>query len=717
MTITLTPSTRTSSITPTIASTGTGLDQLVSLITQDTGLIARISSNEINLGAAAADQMNQIIVEAIRATGVANNGDITAADVHDLNAWIKTHYASEWVEMHGDDERNQETGFHLVQGDGASSQLFDKNAVNTVADGIYHLGFDISEGRFLNEDGNKNVGVETAAKWLNELLSADLAGDGLDNATIDPYLDGTTGTGLDQLVAIIANDPGLGRNLTNAEISRGATAANQMNQIIVDAIRATGVANNGDISAADVRDLNAWIKINHGNDWVVLHGDDEDGEETGFHLVQNDGAKTELFGRNAVNTVADGIYHLGFDICEGHFLNEDGDKNVGVETAANWLDTLLAVELAGDSLDNAVFDPYLEGTTNTGLDQLVDIISNDAGLIKNISTTEIFHGATAANQMNQIIVDAIRATGVANNGDISAADVRDLNAWIKLNHGSEWVVLHGDDEDGEETGFHLVQNDGANSQLYGKNAVNTVADGIYHLGFMIDNNRLLNEDGDANAKLDSVAGWLNSLLSTDLASDNLDNALIDLYVEGTTSTGLDQLVNLITNEAGLISRITNSEIKTGALAANAMNHIIVQAIQATGAADEASIDTTELVDINAYIRANHLLEWTNLHGDDEEFSETGFHSVQNDGATTQLFGNNAVNTVADGLYHMGFEISRGRFLNEDGNKNASLNDVANWLNQLLHEDLRDGSLLASPVDTTLVGVPYGPAGGMDLVGI
>jgi hypothetical protein len=206
-------------------------------------------------------------------------------------------------------------------------------------------------------------------------------------------------------------------------------------------------------------------------------------------------------------------------------------------------------------------------------------------------------------------------------------------------------------------------------------------------------------------------------LSTDLASDNLDNALIDLYVEGTTSTGLDQLVNIITNEAGLISRITNSEIKTGALAADGMNHIIVQAILATGAADEASIDTTELVDINAYIRANHLIEWTNLHGDDEEFSDTGFHSVQNDGATTQLFGNNAVNTVADGLYHMGFEISRGRFLNEDCNKNASLNDVANWLNQLLHEDLRDGSLLASPVDTTLVGVPYGPAGGMDLVGI
>ena len=82
-------------------------------------------------------------------------------------------------------------------------------------------------------------------------------------------------------------------------------------------------------------------------------------------------------------------------------------------------------------------------------------------------------------------------------------------------------MLHGDDEDDSETGFHLVQNDGATTQLFGdENAVNTVADGIYHLGFAIEDGSLLNEDGNANASLKDVAFWLNELLASDLAGQN-----------------------------------------------------------------------------------------------------------------------------------------------------------------------------------------------------
>ena len=67
------------------------------------------------------------------------------------------------------------------------------------------------------------------------------------------------------------------------------------------------------LNAADLRDLNAWIRQHHEAEWAALHGDDEAIEETGFHLVQNDGAKSRLFGGyNAVDTVADGRYHLGF---------------------------------------------------------------------------------------------------------------------------------------------------------------------------------------------------------------------------------------------------------------------------------------------------------------------------------------------------------------------------------------------------------------------
>lgn len=54
--------------------------------------------------------------------------------------------------------------------------------------------------------------------------------------------------------------------------------------------------------------------------------------------------------------------------------------------------------------------------------------------------------------------------------------------------------------------------------------------------------------------------------------------------------------------------------------------------------------------------------------------------MQNDGANTNYFGKNLVNTVANGIYHFGFQIQGNNFLNEDGNANAALSDVGNWLN-------------------------------------
>jgi hypothetical protein len=180
---------------------------------------------------------------------------------------------------------------------------------------------------------------------------------------------------------------------------------------------------------------------------------------------------------------------------------------------------------------------------------------------------------------------------------------------------------------------------------------------------------------------------------------------VNPYEYGDTGTGLDQLVQIITDDAGLTRKIANSEIFEGATSANAMNGIIVEAIRATGAADAEDlsgvvdgsanvyITAQEVRDLNAYIRGNYLKDWVDLHGDDEDCVETGFHRVQNDGATTKLFDLNAVNTVADGIYHLGFEICGGRLLNEDGAKNASLDSVADWLEGLLAKDLADGSLL------------------------
>ena len=159
------------------------------------------------------------------------------------------------------------------------------------------------------------------------------------------------------------------------------------------------------------------------------------------------------------------------------------------------------------SLANTGVDPYVKGDTDTGLDQIVDLITNDLELNRRLSQSEIAEAAEAANGMNAILVEVIKATGVANDGWINAADMHEISEYIRNDEelNARWIELHGDDEGNEETGFHLVQNDGAVSQLFGQNAVNTVADGLYHIGFSIKNGRFLNEDGNRNVSLEQAA--------------------------------------------------------------------------------------------------------------------------------------------------------------------------------------------------------------------
>lgn len=488
---------------PVPGDTGTGLDQLVQFIQADPGLAGRVDGREIAQGAAAANGMNRLIVEAANATGAAADGVFTADEVRAMNAYLRADQGrlEQWTALHGDDENGAETGFHLVQDDGAGTRYRGNNLVDTVADGLYHLGFEIdANGNFLNEDGNANASVKQVAQWLTQF-----------------YTDhSTTGTGLDRIVDLIMADKGLDRRISDADIAGGADAANGMNEIIAAGIDSTGVLADGLISVDDVRALNAFIRADAGrlDDWVRLHGDDEGGTETGFHLVQNDGARTKMFGKNLVDTVADGIYHLGFRIERDRLLNEDGDANARLDDVADWLNYFYVDQ----------------STTASGLDVIVDLIKTDRGLARNTEAGDIVGGAAAANEMNQIIVDLVGTTGALADGWITAEDLREMNAAIRGDAAllEKWTELHGDDEGGAETGFHLVQNDGASTTFFGKNLVDTIADGIYHLGFEIRGDRFLNEDGDANARLDDVATWLNffykqsALVTGDGGSNTID---------------------------------------------------------------------------------------------------------------------------------------------------------------------------------------------------
>lgn len=157
------------------------------------------------------------------------------------------------------------------------------------------------------------------------------------------------------------------------------------------------------------------------------------------------------------------------------------------------------------------------GTTGTGLDAIVSEILSNAGLKRSISATDIQGGAQAADGLNTMIIAAIEDGNLFKDGLIDIADVEAINAYIRDPSNkaryTEFVDLHGDDDKGEEWGYHLVQNDGGNGYLEGKNLLNTVFDGLYHVGFEIQNGRLLNEDGNANATVEQVAHWLSYYMS------------------------------------------------------------------------------------------------------------------------------------------------------------------------------------------------------------
>ncbi len=489
--------------------------------------------------------------------------------------------------------------------------------------------------------------------------------------TTSPYLvtpTGSSGSGLDQVLGWVASDGGLAGANTAGSIAAGIAAVDGLNQLLIQGLQAIGAFNKAVLDVSDVMALNAWVRDPAQPDrlalFTALHGNDEAGIETGFHTIQGDGGSRQFDGKALIDTVLDGVYHFGFALSAdgSHFTNEDGADNASLSDVARWL-TALKTDLA---------------TSHTGLDRIVETIVADPGLQATIAWNEIQGGASAADGIDHLIVDGITAMqqAGATDGDdsrLSADELRWINGWIRgdANRLASFVALHGDDENGSETGFHLVQGDGGTTRLFGRNAVNTIDDGIFHIGFTINaDGRFQNEDGNANALVSDVAEWMT-------------------YYYGdasTTGTGLDRLVDWIKLDTGLARNTAAKDINDGLAAANGINQLYVEAIAATEVNTDGFLSRVDLRTVNQWIRANRYDAFVALHGDDEaDGSETGFHLIQGDGGSTQFFGHNLVNTVADGMFHIGFEIQGENFVNEDGNTNQSLSDVSGWLNYFVND--------------------------------
>ncbi len=486
-----------------------GLDQVAEVIDNDKELARRYSNEQLQDAKDAAMRMNEIIKEAIFKAALVNDNLITGADAKEIQSYILANYKDEF--------QNLRERFSTIEKRGKIVAL-GKRALKYIWGRIYNIGLDsYSKYRTTNLDGRASSSYTTLAFLLDSVVDKEK----LQNNQYQE-IRGNTNTSLDKIVEVILKDRGLNRYNKTSDLRAGAYYANEMNKLILKAIIDTAVANDGKITTADVRTLNNYLVQNYADTWAQLHGDDEDNEEYGYHLVQNDGATTRMFGRNVINTIADGIYHLGYETNKkNRLVNEDGNANQTFEDVAWWLDISLKQDIASKKLNNPDYKEIV-GTTATVMDKIILAIFNDEGLLRRVSTDDLRVAARSANRMNELIIEAIKETGVAKDGYFDVEDVKKINAYLVDNYEDEWAQLHGDDEEGEETGFHRIQNDGAVSRLEGKNLINTVADGIYHLGFKTPyKDRLVNEDGNKNATFYSVAYWFNKYLKPELEKGSL----------------------------------------------------------------------------------------------------------------------------------------------------------------------------------------------------
>jgi len=348
----------------------------------------------------------------------------------------------------------------------------------------------------------------------------------------------TTNTWLDKLVNIVANDEWLKnrvfpktdiwknqrRKIIQEDIDVWAKNANEMNKIILYSIKATWIANDWVLSAWDIIDLNYYIHKHFFRRWIILHWNDEKTYESGFHRVQGDWGNTILFWENAINTVADDIYHLWFipNKWNTRILNEDWNNNANFTLLAYWLNTLLDKELKNGSLKNNFINLEVKATTNTSLDKIVNYIKSDIWLNQRVKTTNIIQWAKSANEMNKILSEAIKMTWSANDDFISVDDVKAIHVYIVQKYKDKWISLHWVDKKDYKTWFNLVIWVGASKKLFGQNAINNVFEGIYNLGFSTDNDyRTKDENWKYSVWFSSISEWLNGLMWDSFKNNNI----------------------------------------------------------------------------------------------------------------------------------------------------------------------------------------------------
>lgn len=395
-----------------------------------------------------------------------------------------------------------------------------------------------------NGDANRN-GFTNIEDYINSLLPG---GGGVTSPVVTspeapaspapsaPVSSGTTagrtGTGLDIALNVIDSDSGLARNASSSDLAAGKAAAAGLNKIIVDGIRALGIANDKYLSMDDVRALSNWIRADGElrGEFETLYGK---GEQN-FQRVLDEGGTSRLHGAEAIDQVFGTIYRVGFGIDDAVFGGPSGSERASVWQATTYLLQVLREDLASGSLaagtgsntggsgsggssSGGSVSVGSSAPTGTGLDRIVDLIKVDRPLSWHIERDEILEGAEAAAQLNRMLVDGVEARGLMRDGKITANEIGSLGEWVRSNSDRHetFLFLHGDSPERNNDGYQAVVNKGAGAKMFNLNAVNTVFDGIYDFGFTTSGGDIKDDTDGKTTPLVDVAQWMTVLLSED----------------------------------------------------------------------------------------------------------------------------------------------------------------------------------------------------------
>jgi Ca2+-binding RTX toxin-like protein len=514
-----------------VGTTGTGLDALIQMIGEDIGLINNISATQIREGAAAADKLNHIIVDAIKATGAMDDGHLTVAEVFDISDYIHTNNLAAFKAAHGEDANMIETGFHLVRGNHGASYLLGDSAIDTVMDGIYHIGFETKWDRFLNEDGNANARVETVTYWLNELLG------GTPLPAPGPGTSPFVGSASSPNVTVI--------NGLNVKLAADASS------LTLKGLALNGIGNSGDNTITGNDQANM-LEGRAGNDKLV-------GGAGADVLMGGDGKDTMIGGTGDdiywVDNAGDIIKEA--DTREGgiDLVNLEGSDLVaytlvsGLENAVAGGDS--AIKIKGNALANTI-------SAGAGADRIDGLGGDDT--LSGGGGNDALYGGAGNDMLNGGEGSDILAGGLGN--DRYAVDAATDKVIEKADGGYDTVY--------SSVSYHLGKN--LEDLILGGNAVNAVGNALAnHIEGNGGDNRI---NGRAGA--DSMAGMGgNDVYIADNAGDTVTEKAGEGIDRVESSVGFvlgDFVETLLLTGDGNINGSGNSMLNT--LTGNGGNNVL-----------------------------------------------------------------------------------------------------------------------------------------------